>query len=105
MSKENVLGILRNHFGEDADSDEILELYGRVSDEMDRDASAGEEWKKKYEELDKTWRQRYKERFFSGGNTTEDGEYERRDYSESESEEQYRKEHPSFDDIFRKRNK
>lgn len=56
-------------FGDDV-SDEKLRLLEDISDTV-ADATAprpedGEDWKAKYEENDRMWRQRYRDRFMSG---------------------------------------
>lgn len=49
-----------------------------------------EDWKSKYDELDESWRNKYKERFTAGSNSTE----------EKETEEKETEEKKSFDDLF-----
>lgn len=50
-------------FGEDV-SDEKLKMLEDISDTLaDATAPDPDDWKGKYEELDKTWRQRYRDRF------------------------------------------
>ncbi len=45
-------------------SDDVLSLIEDVSDTLDSMKDV-EDWRSKYEQLDSTWRQRYKDRFFS----------------------------------------
>lgn len=64
---EEILEFLKNKFADDT-SDETLSLIEDVSDtlkEKDTLASSSEEWKKKYEDNDKQWREKYKSRFFN----------------------------------------
>lgn len=64
---EEILELLKNKFADDT-SDETLSLIEDVSDtlkEKDTLAGSSEEWKKKYEDNDKQWREKYKSRFFS----------------------------------------
>ena len=64
---EEILELLKNKFADDT-SDETLSLIEDVSDTLkDKDTLAGssEEWKKKYEDNDKMWREKYKSRFFN----------------------------------------
>lgn len=68
-TKEEILAAIRTRIGED-DSDEALALLEDVSDTLD-EKSGGEDWKKKYEENDKAWRTKYKERFMSSGKEKE----------------------------------
>lgn len=57
-------------FGDDT-SDDKLKMLEDISDTLaDATAPDPEDWKGKYEELDKTWRQRYRDRFM--GVKTED---------------------------------
>ena len=67
-SKEELLEIIRNRIGDDT-SDEAITLLEDVADTLtdyeERSKSEGEDWKTKYEENDKAWRERYRERFFS----------------------------------------
>lgn len=64
---EEILELIKNKFADDT-SDETLSFIEDVSDtlkEKDSLAGASEEWKKKYEDNDKQWREKYKSRFFS----------------------------------------
>lgn len=68
---EEILELLKNKFADDT-SDETLSLIEDVSDtlkEKDTLAGSSEEWKKKYEDNDKQWREKYKSRFFSTPDT------------------------------------
>lgn len=49
---------------EDADIEFIEDVSDTLND-LSSKASGQEDWKAKYEENDKTWREKYKERFFS----------------------------------------
>lgn len=51
----------------DEPDDAQLELLEDISDTLaDASQRDAEDWKAKYEELDRTWRSRYKERFMRG---------------------------------------
>lgn len=64
-SKEDLLNGAKAIFGE-SETDEVLEFLGDISDTIDEyTAKEKEDWKTKYEENDKMWRKKYKERFFS----------------------------------------
>lgn len=56
----------------DNTSDEALGLIEDISDSF-TPYNGGEDmdWKSKYDELDKSWRQRYKDRFLKGGELEE----------------------------------
>lgn len=73
MSKEELLEKVRLYVGEDT-SDAALELIEAVSEAP----SDGEDWKTKYDELDQSWRKRYRERFFTGESDEEAEEVEER---------------------------
>lgn len=68
-SKADILEAIKKRIGEDS-SDEALSFLEDVTDTLnDYDEKAkgdGTDWKSKYEENDKQWRDRYRERFFSG---------------------------------------
>lgn len=62
-----ILEQIKTKFADDT-SDETLSFIEDVSDtlnEKDSLAGASEEWKKKFEDNDKQWREKYKSRFFS----------------------------------------
>ena len=52
----------------DNTSDEAIAFIEDINDTLSSNDS--EEWKKKYEENDKMWREKYRDRFFEGGSTT-----------------------------------
>lgn len=87
--KDELLSAIRARLGDDT-SDEALSLIEDFHDTLnDYDSRVGEDWKSKYEENDKTWRQKYRDRFFQTSSNEED--------LESESEEK------SFDSLFTER--
>lgn len=64
---DEILELIKNKFADDT-SDETLSLIEDVSDtlkEKDSLAGSSDEWKKKYEDNDKMWREKYKSRFFT----------------------------------------
>lgn len=65
-SKEEIIAEITKKFGEDT-SDETISLIEDVTDTLDNlsGASDGTDWKAKYEENDKEWRQKYVSRFSS----------------------------------------
>lgn len=64
VTRDNLMGRIRSVIGEDT-SDESLSLIEDFTDTFtDLETRAGEDWKSKYEELDNTWRKKYKARFF-----------------------------------------
>ena len=68
LTKEEMLTKIRQIAGDQEASDIALELYDDVEDtytSFSTEIPAGEDWKTKYEENDKAWRERYKNRFFN----------------------------------------
>ena len=66
-NKEEILEAIKTRVGEQTD-DETISFLEDVSDtlaDLETKASGGEDWKTKYEENDKSWRERYTNRFFS----------------------------------------
>lgn len=68
LSREEAIEKLSNFIG-DNDSDEAIELLEDISDTLTGD---GEDWKTRYEENDKEWRRKYKERFLGKSNEDEE---------------------------------
>ena len=67
-SKEDILSIIKEKFKDDT-SDSTLGMIEDISDtinDLEDKAKDKTDWKSKYEENDKQWREKYKERFFSG---------------------------------------
>ena len=68
ITKEEYLTKLNAFIGEET-SEETLALLEDIADSWPEKETAddgAEEWKKKYEELDETWKKRYRDRFFDG---------------------------------------
>lgn len=66
-TKVEILESIRSRVGDSTD-DETLEFLEDVTDtlsDLETRASDSTDWKGKYEELDKSWREKYRERFFS----------------------------------------
>lgn len=67
-NKEEILEAIKTRVGEQID-DETISFLEDVSDTFTdletRANGGGEDWKTKYEENDKSWRERYTNRFFS----------------------------------------
>lgn len=68
LTKEQALQRLKDRIGDDV-SDEALAIIEDFNDTFDdyetRSKGDGENWKSKYEDLDATWRKKYKDRFFT----------------------------------------
>lgn len=71
---EEILRSIRERFDGDT-SDETIEFLEDVDDtfkDYENKISDKEDWKTKYEENDREWREKYKERFFSSDDNTKD---------------------------------
>ena len=88
LSKDELIEKVRKYVGDRKD-DETIEIIEDISDSID--SSEADEWKKKYEEKDKMWREKYISRF------VEKKEDEPDTPTEHEEEE---KEYNSFEDLF-----
>lgn len=90
LSKEELLEKVRTYVGDRTD-DESIEIVEDINDSFD--TSDADEWKQKYEENDKMWRDKYISRFF------EKKEEENHDTPTDHEEEE--KEYHTFDDLFK----
>lgn len=63
---DELLNAVREIIGEN-DSDEALGLIEDITDTFTENQGDGTDWKEKYEENDREWRQRYRDRFFNTG--------------------------------------
>lgn len=88
LSKDELIEKIKKYVGDRTD-DETIEIIEDISDSID--SSDADEWKQKYEENDKMWRDKYISRFL------EKKEDELDTPTEHEEEE---KEYNSFDDLF-----
>lgn len=88
-NKEELMAAIRTKIGEDSD-DDTLTLVEDISDTLDSFGDS-ENWKAKYEENDKAWRQKYRDRFFSAAETVED----------DETEGEYEMKNLTFDELFK----
>lgn len=85
---DEIMKKVRERIGED-DSDEAIEFIEDISDTFES-FSKTEDWKTKYEENDKKWREKYRDRFFTSKEEVE----------EDEIEEPEEKEKKKFEDLF-----
>lgn len=88
LSKDELIEKVRKYVGDRKD-DDTIEIIEDISDSID--SSEADEWKKKYEENDKMWRDKYISRF------VEKKEDEPDTPTEHDEEE---KEYNSFEDLF-----
>lgn len=92
LSKDELIEKVRKYIG-DRNDDESIEIIEDISDSID--SSEADEWKKKYEENDKMWRDKYISRFV-----------EKVDEPDTPAEhEEEEKEYNSFEDLFEKEEK
>lgn len=88
LSKNELIEKVRKYVGDRTD-DETIEIIEDISDSID--SSDADEWKQKFKENDKMWREKYISRFL------EKNEDELDTPTEHEEEE---KEYNSFEDLF-----
>lgn len=76
LKKEEYMQRLQERLGTDS-SDESIQFLEDMTDtynDLERQALGdGEDWEKKYHELDASWKKRYQHRFFSGGENNPNG--------------------------------
>lgn len=90
LSKDELIEKVKKYVGDRTD-DETIEIIEDITDSID--TSDSDEWRQKYEENDKMWRDKYVSRFFD--KKAEDLETP----TEYEEEE---KEYNSYEDLFEK---
>lgn len=76
LTKQALLDKLNERFKDDT-SDETLSLIEDVSDTLtdyDNKTSDTTDWKKKFDDNDKAWRDKYKARFFSAKEDEDEGD-------------------------------
>ena len=88
LSKEELIEKIKKYVGDRTD-DETIEIIEDISDSID--SSGADEWKKKYEQNDKMWRDKYITRFVGR-------KEEELDTPAGHEEEE--KEYNSYDDLF-----
>ena len=88
LSKDELIEKVKKYVGDRTD-DETIEIIEDISDSID--SSDADEWRRKFEEKDKMWRDKYISRFL------EKKEDEPDTPTEHEEEE---KEYNSFEDLF-----
>lgn len=93
LSKDELIEKVKKYVGDRTD-DETIEIIEDISDSID--SSDADEWKKKYEENDKMWRDKYISRFF------EKNAEENEDPTDEDDDE---KEYKTFDDLFEEEEK
>ena len=89
LSKDELLEKVRRYVGDRTD-DETLAIIEDISDSFD--SSDVDEWRQKFEENDKMWRDKYISRFFE---KNDDGIEDPTDEKDDEE-----KEYKTFEDLF-----
>lgn len=86
QTTDEIITKVKELLGDNATSDESIELIENISDSM---SDSNLDWKEKYEENDKKWRQKYVDRFNSGesNNTPEDNDDNNSDGNEDDTNE------------------
>lgn len=92
LSKDELIEKVKKYVGDRSD-DETIEIIEDISDSID--SSDADEWKKKYEENDKMWRDKYISRFF------EKNEEENEDPTNEDDDKEYK----TFEDLFEEEEK
>ena len=63
-TRDEIMNAIKARLGDDT-SDDALAIIEDVNDTFsDYETRLGEDWKSKYDELDASWRKRYRDRFF-----------------------------------------
>lgn len=89
LSKDELIEKVKKYVGDRTD-DETIEIIEDISDSID--SSDADEWKQKFEENDKMWRDKYISRFFE---KNDDGIEDPTDEKDDEE-----KEYKTFEDLF-----
>lgn len=92
-SAEELAAMVKAIVGEDNNSDEVIELMEDITDSVSGDDNYTKE---KFDELDRTWRERYTRRFMGEVKDTTDTDTEEK---ETDADTQ-REEEISIDDLF-----
>lgn len=87
LSKDELIEKIKKYVGDRTD-DETIEIIEDISDSID--SSDADEWKQKYEENDKMWRDKYISRFLE----------KKEDELDTPTEQEEEKEYNSFEDLF-----
>ena len=94
-TKDELMASIKAKFGEDT-SDETIALLEDISDTLDT-TNDSVDWKSKYEENDKKWREKYTSRFFdSPAPAPKDSEAK----DDKPTEEEEKAESIKIDDLF-----
>ena len=103
-TKEDILKAIKDRIGEDT-SDEAIAFLEDITDTLndyENKTKDNTDWKAKYEENDKTWRNKYRDRFFNGDVKDEIEKESKKQETEqnTEDENEDTPELTSFDELF-----
>lgn len=90
LSKDELIEKVKKYVGDRTD-DETIEIIEDITDSID--TSDSDEWRQKYEENDKMWRDKYVSRFF---------DKKEEDLETPTEHEEEEKEYNSYEDLFEK---
>lgn len=99
-TREELLQCINERLSDDS-SDDALSLLEDVTDTLndyDSRLSDTTDWKQKYEDNDKEWREKYKARFTNG---TDNGEGFEKDTNKNKQKEDEEEKHYTFDELFK----
>lgn len=101
LSKEDFLNLIKERTKDSTDDDTLKFIEDATDTINSLSDTYGEDWKTKYEDNDKMWRQKYKDRFFSAGDSAGD-EHKPKDEEEEEEEEKDKEiVAENFDELFK----
>lgn len=100
LSKEDLFNKIKERIG-DATDEETLTFVEDVTDtfnDLETKATGdGTDWKAKYDELDNSWKKKYRDRFFSGETSADEVKEEQEEDVKSDGEKK------EFKDLFEER--
>ena len=99
LSKEDFLNLIKERTKDSTDDDTLKFIEDATDTINSLSDTDGEDWKTKYEDNDKMWRQKYKDRFFSAGDSAGNGHKTEEDEEEEEIDNEIVAE--NFDELFK----
>lgn len=99
LSKEDFLNLIKERTKDNTDDDTLKFIEDATDTINSLTTTDGVDWKAKCEETDKMWREKYKERFFSAGDSA--GNEHRQTEEEEEEEKDKEIVAENFDELFK----
>ena len=99
LSKEDFLNLIKERTKDNTDDDTLKFIEDATDTINSLSNTDGEDWKTKYEDNDKMWRQKYKERFFSAGDSAGNEDKSTKEEEEEEKDTDIVAE--NFDELFK----